>query len=73
MSLAGAGKFSEATAPLETYVKQQPDDPAGHYQLALAYSRTGNKQGAEREMALQAQAASRMKPTDTTEGHAIHP
>ena len=73
MSLAGAGKFSQATAPLETYVKQQPDDPAGHYQLALAYSRTGNKQGAEREMALQAQAARRVKPTDTTEGQAIHP
>ena len=73
MSLAASGRFPQAISPLETYVKQQPDDPAGHYQLALAYSRTGNKQGAEREMALQAQTASRMKPSDTTEGHAVHP
>lgn len=73
MSLAAADQYQKAISPLETYVGQQPDDPAGHYQLALAYSRTGNKQGAEREMALQAQAASRMKPSDTTEGHAVHP
>ena len=73
MSFAAAGRFPQAIAPLETYARQQPDDPAGHYQLALAYSRTGNKQGAEREMALQAQAASRIKPSDNTEGHAIHP
>lgn len=73
MSLAAAGQFQAAISPLETYVRQQPNDPAGHYQLALAYSRTGNKQGAEREMARQAEAASRMKPTDTTEGHAVHP
>ena len=59
MSLAGAGKFSEAVAPLEKYVKMQPEDPAGHYQLAMAYSRTGNKQAAEREMELQKSAASK--------------
>jgi len=57
MSLAGAGKFSEAIKPLEKYVKMQPEDPAGHYQLAIAYSRTGNKQSAEREMELQRKAA----------------
>lgn len=57
MSLSGAGKFSEAIVPLERYVKMQPEDPAGHYQLAIAYSRTGNKQAAEREMALQKKAA----------------
>lgn len=73
MSHAAAGQFAQAISPLETYVKQQPDDPAGHYQLALAYSRTGNKDGAAREMALQAQAASRMKASDVTEGHPVHP
>ena len=57
MSLAGAGKFSEALAPLEKYVKMQPEDPAGHYQLAIAYSRTGNKEAAQREMELQRKAA----------------
>jgi tetratricopeptide (TPR) repeat protein len=57
MSLAGAGKFPEAIPPLEKYVKMQPEDPAGHYQLAIAYSRTGNKPAAEREMELQKKAA----------------
>lgn len=57
MSLAGAGKFAEAISPLERYVKMQPEDPAGHYQLAIAYSRTGNKQAAERELDLQKKAA----------------
>lgn len=73
MSLAASGQFSQALSPLETYAKLQPEDPAGHYQLALAYSRTGNKDAAAREMALQAQAASRIKSTDSTEGHPIHP
>jgi len=53
MSLNSAGKFSEAIVPLQNYVKMQPGDPAGHYQLATAYARTGHKLDAEREMALQ--------------------
>lgn len=55
MSLAAASKYSEALEPLRTYVKAQPNDPAGHYQLAIAYSRTNNREGAEHEMALQKQ------------------
>jgi tetratricopeptide (TPR) repeat protein len=74
MSLTASGQFSQALSPLETYVKMQPEDPSGHYQLAIAFSRTGNKDGAAREMALQAQAASRAKsPGDSTEGHPVHP
>ncbi len=57
MSLNSAGKFSDAIAPLQSYVKMQPGDPAGHYQLATAYARTGRKAEAEREMALQRAAA----------------
>ena len=56
MSLNSAAKFSDAIAPLENYVKMEPGDPAGHYQLATAYSRTGRKPEAEREMALQREA-----------------
>jgi len=56
MSLNSAGKFSDAIAPLRSYVKLQPGDPAGHYQLATAYARTGRKQDAEREMTLQREA-----------------
>ena len=63
MTLTSAAKFAEAVAPLETYVKMQPDDPLGHYQLALAYGRTGNREGAAREMALQKETAARQPQT----------
>jgi len=63
MSLNSAGKFSEAVTPLQTYVKMQPADPAGHYQLATAYARTGRKQDAEREMALQRETAAKSPRT----------
>lgn len=59
MSLNSAGKFADAITPLETYVKRQPADPAGHYQLATAYSRTGHKQQAAKEMELQQQTAAK--------------
>jgi Flp pilus assembly protein TadD len=53
------GKFSDALTPLRTYVKMQPGDPAGHYQLATAYARTGQKADADREMTLQREAAAK--------------
>jgi tetratricopeptide (TPR) repeat protein len=53
MALNATGKFPEAVAPLEKYVKMLPADPAGHYQLAIAYARTGHKEEADRQMALQ--------------------
>lgn len=74
MSLAASGKYADAVPPLERYVKLQPLDPAGHYQLAMAYSRTGNKDGATREMALQSQAAKNAaSATDNAQGHSVHP
>lgn len=57
VSYNAAGRYSDAVAPLENYVKKLPADPAGHYQLALAYARTGNKEGASRESALQRETA----------------
>jgi Flp pilus assembly protein TadD len=71
MSLAAAGRYAEAKPPLEHYVQLEPGDPSGHYQLAIADAHTGDQAGAQREMALQAQAAARAKATDTTEGHAV--
>jgi len=56
ISLNSGGKFGNAVAPLEKYVKMQPADPAGHYQLATAYARTGRKPDADREVALQREA-----------------
>jgi tetratricopeptide (TPR) repeat protein len=62
MSLNSAGKFSDAIAPLEQYAKMEPLDPAGHYQLATAYARSGRKQDAVREMDLQRQTAEKQQP-----------
>ena len=74
MSLTASGKYADAVPPLESYVKMQPLDPAGHYQLAMAYSHTGNKEGAAREMSLQSQAArNAQSSTDNAQGHSVHP
>lgn len=62
ISLASASRFADAVKPLETYVKMQPGDPVGHYQLAVAYGRTGNREGATREAAAQKEAAARRQP-----------
>lgn len=68
MSLNSAQKYADAILPLEKYVKMQPQDPAGHYQLAIAYARSGRKEDASREMAIQreldekARAAQRAQP-----------
>jgi tetratricopeptide (TPR) repeat protein len=59
MSLNSDGKFEQAIPPLETYVKREPGDPAGHYQLATAYARTGRKEQAAKEMDLQREAAAK--------------
>ena len=66
MSLASAQKFTEAVAPLERYVKMVPNDPAGHYQLAIAYDRTGHKESAAKEMQLQREAAVKAPPSATS-------
>jgi tetratricopeptide (TPR) repeat protein len=56
MALNAAGKNAEAVGPLEAYVKMEEADPAGHYQLSIAYAKVGRKDDATREMALQRDA-----------------
>lgn len=56
MSLLSEKEYAPAVAPLKTAVRLEPRDPAGHYALATAYARTGNKEAAEREFSLQRQA-----------------
>ncbi len=56
-ALNGSKQFAEAIPPLEMYEKMAPDSPTGHYQLALAYAGAGRKEDANREAALQRQAA----------------
>ena len=60
MSLLEEKNYADAVAPLEKAVKLQPGNPAAHYSLATAYARTGRKEAAEHEFALQQQAAARM-------------
>ncbi len=42
-------RFAEAVPVLEASGRSNPDDPAAHFQLGLAYFRSGNLDGAERE------------------------
>ena len=70
-SYASAGKFAEAIAPLESYVKLQPGNPAGHYQLAIAYSRSGRKEDAKREAALQKETAERIEQEKQRNANAL--
>lgn len=60
MTLNSAARFSEAVAPLEHYVKMLPSDPTGHYQLSIAYARTGRKEDAARELELQRQTSEKV-------------
>lgn len=62
ISFNADGKSAEAVVPLEKYVKMEPTDPAGHYQLAIAYNRVGRKQDAAREIALQREAEKKAPP-----------
>jgi Flp pilus assembly protein TadD len=57
MSLNSSEKFADAVAPLEKYVKMEPADPAGYYQLSISYSQTGRKDEAAREMSAQQEMA----------------
>jgi tetratricopeptide (TPR) repeat protein len=53
MTLLSQKEYAQAVAPLEKAVKLQPANPAAHYSLATAYARTGRKEEADREFALQ--------------------
>jgi tetratricopeptide (TPR) repeat protein len=61
MALNAAGRFTDAIEALKKYVRLTPADPAGYYQLAIAYSRIGNKQEAERQRTLQLDAEEKLK------------
>jgi tetratricopeptide (TPR) repeat protein len=54
-ALVSAKRYEEAVAPLRNAVKLQPGNPAAHYNLGMALSRTGNTAEAEKEFAIQRQ------------------
>ncbi len=59
-----AKKFPEAIAPLEAAVKLEPANPAAHYNLATAYSRTGKKAEADKEFAIHRQMTQKEPPPE---------
>jgi tetratricopeptide (TPR) repeat protein len=56
-SLIADKQFPLSIPPLEHAAKIQPANPAAHYHLAIAYSRVGRKEDAERETAAFRQAS----------------
>jgi tetratricopeptide (TPR) repeat protein len=54
-SLFSSKQFAQAIPPLETAVKLEPQNPAAHYSLAMAYSRAGRAQDADKEFAVHKQ------------------
>jgi tetratricopeptide (TPR) repeat protein len=63
-SLVSLKKFPEAIAPLETAVKLEPANPTAHYNLAVAYGRSGRKQEAEKEFAIHRQMVQKSEPAE---------
>ena len=74
VTLVSSRKFSEAVAPLEVAVKLEPGNPAAHYNLAIAYSRTGHKAEGDREFAIHREMVQKnpvdgKEPPAGTSGH----
>jgi len=65
-SLLSEKKFPDAIAPLETAVRLEPANPAAHYSLAVAYSRSGRKQDGEKEFAIHRQMMQKSEPAEGT-------
>jgi tetratricopeptide (TPR) repeat protein len=61
MALVAERRYADAIPPLETAVKLMPDNPSGHYHLAIAYGRAGRKEDAQREAALQKATAEKIE------------
>ena len=63
-ALISARKFPDAIPALEAAVKLEPANPAAHYNLATAYSRTGKKAEADKEFAIHRQMTQKEPPPD---------
>lgn len=60
-ALIGAERGADAVAPLEQALKLQPDNPAVHYNLAIAYKRAGREKDSQREATLHKQMSERAR------------
>ena len=59
-------RYEEAIAPLQAAVRLQEGNPSAHYNLAVALSRTGHKEEADKEFAIHRQLAQKPAPTGPT-------
>jgi tetratricopeptide (TPR) repeat protein len=70
-SLIATKKFAEAIRPLERAAELESANPATHYNLATAYSRTGRKADADKEFAIHRkmtqQSNAQSPPSDNSE------
>jgi tetratricopeptide (TPR) repeat protein len=57
-------RYEEAIAPLEAAVRLQEGNPSAHYNLAVALSRTGHKEEADKEFAIHRRLAQKPAPTE---------
>jgi len=60
--LVALQRYEEAIPPLAAAVRIQQGNPAAHYNLAVALSRTGKKEQAEKEFAIQRQLTQNSPP-----------
>ena len=60
--LVALQRYEEAIPPLEAAARIQQGNPAAHYNLAVALSRTGKKEQAEKEFAIQRQLTQNSPP-----------
>ncbi len=67
-SLNSVGRYAEAISPLEIGVKLRPANPTGHYQLTIAYRKTGRREDAERELALFQQTSEKAQKEQPGQG-----
>jgi tetratricopeptide (TPR) repeat protein len=56
-------RYKEAIPPLEMAVRLQQGNPGAHYNLAVALSRTGKKEEAEKEFAIHRQLTQKSAPS----------
>ena len=64
VALVSSKKFSEAVPPLQIAVKLEPQNPAAHYNLAIAYTRTGRKPEGDKEFAIHREMVQKNPPED---------
>lgn len=69
-ALIATKRFSDAVPALETAVRLEPQNPATHYNLAIAYTRSGRKQDGDREFAVHREMVQAKQPPEAQPGEA---